>query len=217
MDTQSCKIIENLLNTTASWAYGRPVAEIFIDVAIPEVAVKPEPESNLICVGVENPLVFVIGEESKSSVNTNNVPFAGDEAQLLDNMLSAIQLSKNSNCYIASFAKCTSSDTTPFSPEMEKYATVIQERIAMLKPRIILAVGRVAAQCLLNMQSGIAEFHGQFFDYKSTPFMATYHPSALLREPNYKKIAWDDLKHFKAKLQGICPGYEQSFINSVHG
>ena len=265
MDKQSCEILENLLNKTASWSYGRPVAKIHIEPTkeatvaesivieedVREISVEKSVQKTKISmesiaekakdctrcdlyknrknsvagVGVENPLVLVIGEGPGQEEDKQGIPFVGPAGQLLDKMLAAIQLSRNINCYIVNVVKCRPPhNRDPFPPEMEACSSFLRAQIMYLKPKMILAVGRVAAQYLLNTPTGISRLHGQFFDYHQIqgdgdgiPFMATYHPSALLRDPTYKKPAWEDLKQFKAKLLEIEPNYEQSFSRYVHG
>ncbi len=173
--------------------------------------------------GVENPLVLVIGEAPGQEEDVKGLPFVGPAGQLLDKMLGAIQLSRNTNCYIANIVKCRPPyNRDPMPAEMEACSSYLHAQIACLKPKMILAVGRVAAQFLLNTPTGISRLHGQILEYnpiqgateQRIPFMATYHPSALLRDPSYKKPAWDDLKKFKIKLEEICPNYESSVITT---
>ncbi len=261
MDKQSCEIIENLLNKTASWAHGKPLVPIHIEPVVETIvenpAVKesietqiemPKPKSkcsiqsiaekakdctrcelhknrkNIVTgMGVENPLVLVIGEAPGQEEDVKGLPFVGPAGQLLDKMLGAIQLSRNTNCYIANIVKCRPPyNRDPMPAEMEACSSYLHAQIACLKPKMILAVGRVAAQFLLNTPTGISRLHGQILEYnpiqgateQRIPFMATYHPSALLRDPSYKKPAWDDLKKFKIKLEEICPNYESSVITT---
>ncbi len=196
MDTESCKIIENLLNTTANWAHGRPVENVHIEF-------EPIPQT-IVNVGVENPLVLVIGDTLEQK---NNAPFITQEMQLLEKMLIAIQLSQNSNTHIASILKYK----TP--PNTEQ----LQVLISHLNPKMILVVGDFATECLLGNSSNIANIHGQIFDFKSIPLMVTYPPAVLLQDPSYKKIAWDDLKLFKSNLLKIAPQYEQTFLAYQNG
>ena len=198
MDTESCKIIENLLNTTSSWAHGRPVAKIHIELEPIMQTQNHTTQQTILGVGLENPLVLVIGDTLEQKENT---PFIEQEMQLLEKMLVAIQLSQNSNTHIASILKCESHPTTE----------QLQIIISHLNPKMILTVGDFATECLLGNSANIANIHGHFFDFKSIPLMATYAPSVLLKETSYKKVAWDDLKLFKSKLLEFCPHYEQAF------
>ena len=87
----------------------------------------------------------------------------------------------------------------------------LEAQIHILKPRLILAMGRCAIQNLLKTQEGIKSLRGRFFEYNGIPLMGTYHPSALLRDVSLKAEAWADLKAFRAKLQEAVPDYEEPF------
>ncbi len=167
-------------------------------------------------VGVKDPIVLVIGEGPGQEEDSQGLPFVGPAGQLLDKMLESIQLSRNTNCFIANIVKCRPPhNRDPFQSETEACSSFLQAQIALLKPSIILAVGRIAAQTLLQTSDGIGRLHGTFYSYpplstegtSSIPLMATYHPSALLRDASYKKPAWEDLKLFKAKLEELAPHY----------
>ncbi len=96
----------------------------------------------------------------------------------------------------------------PSPEECAACSAFLQAQIHVLKPKMILAVGRIALQKMLDTSIGITKMHGKILDYKGIPFMATFHPSALLRDESYKRPAWEDLKIFRAKLLEICPNYE---------
>ncbi len=170
-------------------------------------------------VGVKNPIALVIGEGPGQEEDAQGIPFVGATGQLLDKMLASIQLSRNTNCFISTIVKCRPPHSRdPLQSETEACASFLQAQITLLKPTIILAVGRIAAQALLQTSDGIDRLHGNFYEYPSSnqtgvasiPIMATYHPITLLRDPSYKKPAWEDLKLFKAKLEELSPVYAQS-------
>lgn len=152
-------------------------------------------------IGPENPLVMVIGEAPGADEDAKGEPFVGKAGQLLDKMLGAIGLSRETNCFIANIVKCRPPENRDPSPEeAAACAPFLEAQIASLNPRAIIAVGRVAAQNLLNTQTGIGQLRGRIFDYQGIPLMPTYHPSALLRDENLKRPAWEDLKGFKAEI-----------------
>lgn len=162
--------------------------------------------------GVENPLVMVIGEGPGEEEDKSGRPFVGKAGQLLDKMLSAISLGRTKNCFIANIVKCRPpSNRTPFPQEAESCSGYLQAQIHLLKPKAILAMGRTAAQELLQTGEGIGSLHGKILDYNGIPFLATYHPSALLRNEDLKRPAWNDLKQFRMKLMEIDPDYEKTF------
>ena len=159
--------------------------------------------------GVPNPAVLVIGEGPGADEDAQGRPFVGKAGQLLDKMLAAINLNRTKNCFIANIVKCRPPMNRDPSPEeCAACSSFLQAQIHVLKPKMILAVGRIALQKLLDTSIGITKMHGKILDYNGIPFMATFHPSALLRDESYKRPAWEDLKIFRAKLLELCPNYE---------
>ena len=152
-------------------------------------------------IGPERPLVMVIGEGPGADEDARGEPFVGKAGQLLDKMLLAIGLSRKENCFIANIVKCRPPENRDPDPEeTAACAPFLEAQIDTLKPRAILAVGRIAAQNLLKTTDGIGKLRGRIFDYHGIPLMPTYHPSALLRDDNLKRPAWEDLKRFKTEL-----------------
>lgn len=162
--------------------------------------------------GVNNPVVLVIGEGPGEEEDKQGLPFVGPAGQLLDKMLAAISLDRNKNCYIANIVKCRPPMNRDPSPlESQACRAFLETQIHLLKPTMILAVGRVAAQNLLLTDESIGRLRGKFFELNNIPLMATYHPSALLRNVELKRPAWEDLKLFKSKLLELNPNYESTF------
>ena len=160
--------------------------------------------------GAANPLVLVVGEGPGADEDEQGRPFVGKAGQLLDKMLAAINLSRDKNCFIANIVKCRPPmNRDPAPEESQACRSFLDAQIHVLKPKMILALGRVALQNLLDTSIGINKMRGQFVDFKGVPFMATYHPSALLRDESLKRPAWEDLKAFKQKLLEICPDYDK--------
>lgn len=152
--------------------------------------------------GVKKPLVLVIGEGPGHDEDIQGLPFVGKAGILLDKMLNAIDLDRNKNCYIANIVKCRPPENrNPFPQEMDACFSFLQTQIHILKPKMILCMGKIAIEKLMNQSISITQSHGQFFEYNSIPVMPTYHPSALLRNTDLKRPAWEDLKKFKAKLE----------------
>ncbi|MBO5137264.1 MAG: uracil-DNA glycosylase [Spirochaetaceae bacterium] len=162
--------------------------------------------------GVLNPIVMVIGEGPGADEDATGLPFVGKAGQLLDKMLAAISLSRTENCFIANIVKCRPpGNRDPLPEEIDACRSYLEAQISVLKPTMILTLGRIATQTLLNSQDGIGRLHGQFHEYNGIPIMATYHPSALLRNQELKRPAWDDLKAFRSKLEQLVPDYNVSF------
>ena len=151
--------------------------------------------------GVLNPDVLVIGEGPGYDEDMQGLPFVGKAGMLLDKMLAAIQLDRKTNCYIANIVKCRPPENRdPFPDEQAACMSFLEAQIHILKPKMILCMGRVAGHKLLNIETPMNDMHGQFFDYNGIPVMVTYHPSALLRNTELKRPAWEDLKKFSALL-----------------
>ena len=154
--------------------------------------------------GVENPDVLVIGEGPGYDEDMSGRPFVGKAGVLLDKMLAAIELDRNKNCYIANIVKCRPPNNR--DPQPDEQATCfsfLEAQIHILKPKMILCMGRIAGHKMLSCEEALNKLRGQIFDYNGIPLMVTYHPSALLRDVSLKAPAWQDLKMFKRKLDEI--------------
>ncbi|MDR0375684.1 MAG: uracil-DNA glycosylase [Treponema sp.] len=160
--------------------------------------------------GVQRPLVLVVGEAPGSEEDERGKPFVGVAGHLLDRMLASINLSRETNCFITNTVKCRPPGNRDPSPEeTEACASFLARQIRVLRPAYILCMGRIAAQTMLRTSEGIGRLRGTFFDYTpdsaagapAIPLIATYHPSALLRDANLKRPAWEDLKKLLARLQ----------------
>lgn len=154
--------------------------------------------------GVENPDVLVIGEGPGYDEDKQGLPFVGKAGILLDKMLAAIGLDRKSNCYIANIVKCRPpQNRDPFPQEQDACFSFLEAQINILKPKMILCMGKISSNKMLNQKAPIGTLRGKIFEYNNIPLMVTYHPSALLRNEQLKRPAWDDLKMFKAKLDEI--------------
>lgn len=152
-------------------------------------------------IGVEHPLVMVIGEGPGKDEDEKGEPFVGKAGQLLDKMLQAIHLSRDTNCYIANVVKCRPpANRDPFPDEANSCMPYLETQIHILKPTMILAMGKVAAHNLFKTSDPVIKMRGNLYDYNGIPAMMTYHPSALLRDESLKRPAWEDLKLFRSRL-----------------
>ncbi|ULQ59715.1 uracil-DNA glycosylase [Brucepastera parasyntrophica] len=148
--------------------------------------------------------VMVIGEGPGADEDATGRPFVGKAGQLLDKMLASINLSRTENCYITNIVKCRPpQNRDPLPEEAAACIGYLEKQIALIRPKMILAVGRIATQQLLNTTEGINRLRGRFFTYREIPLLATYHPSALLRNEELKRPAWEDLKIFRAELEKL--------------
>jgi DNA polymerase len=147
-------------------------------------------------VGNRNADWLVIGEAPGAEEDKRGEPFVGRAGQLLDAMLAAIDLDR-SRAYIANILKCRPpNNRDPLAHEVACCEPYLQQQIALLQPRLILAVGRIAAQNLLKTDEPLARLRGRVHRYgeRQTPLIVTYHPAYLLRTPADKRKAWEDLQ-----------------------
>lgn len=153
--------------------------------------------------GAPRPLVLVVGEGPGAEEDASGRPFVGPAGQLLDRMLAAIGLSRTENCYIANVVKCRPPmNRDPAPDEQAACLGYLERQVALLRPKAILAAGRVPAQALLGTKEGVGKLRGRVWDYNGLPLVASYHPSALLRNEELKRPAWEDLKLLKSLLPG---------------
>lgn len=151
--------------------------------------------------GRKCPLVMVIGEGPGAEEDKFGLPFVGPAGQLLDKMLAAISLSRDANCFISNIVKChPPMNRDPAPDEQAACMPYLDRQIAILRPRAFLAVGRIPAQALLATKDGIGKLRGRIHQFHGLPLVATYHPSALLRDESLKRPAWEDLKLLKSIL-----------------
>ncbi len=154
--------------------------------------------------GPARPLVMVIGEGPGSEEDKTGLPFVGPAGQLLDKMLSSIGLSRDESCFIGNIVKCRPPlNRDPAPDEQAACRPFLDRQLALLRPRAILAVGRIPAQSLLGVKDGIGRLRGRVYDFGGLPLVATYHPSALLRDEGLKRPAWEDLKLLRSLLDGL--------------
>lgn len=155
-------------------------------------------------IGVEHPEVLVIGEGPGHDEDIQGLPFVGKAGVLLDRMLAAIGLDRKTNCYIANIVKCRPPENrNPMPDEQSACFSFLEAQIHILKPKMILCMGKIAIEKITGQNISINARHGEFFEYNSIPVMPTYHPSALLRNEELKRPAWEDLKKFKRRLDEL--------------
>jgi len=145
-------------------------------------------------VGDENADWMFVGEGPGADEDAQGDPFVGQAGKLLDSMLAAIDLKRGENVYIANVVKCRPpGNRNPEPDEAQKCEPYLQRQIELIRPKLIVALGRVAALNLLARDASIASLRGRVLDYKGTPLVVTYHPAYLLRSLTEKSKAWEDL------------------------
>lgn len=150
--------------------------------------------------------VMLIGEGPGQNEDEQGLPFVGRAGQLLDRMLDAVDLSRERNVYIANMVKCRPpKNRDPQPDETEACIGFLREQVRLIRPKIIVCLGRIAAQRLISPDFRVTRQHGEFFMKNGTLMMGTLHPSALLRYPAQKPAAFEDFLALKAKILEICP------------
>jgi DNA polymerase len=154
--------------------------------------------------GAGNPaarLVF-IGEGPGEEEDLQGEPFVGKAGQLLTRMIQAIQLDRN-DVYIANIVKCRPpGNRDPQEDEIDTCLPFLKKQLAVIQPRIICTLGRFSTQALLGTKEGITKLRGRFYELESgVKVMPTYHPSFLLRSPEKKREAWEDLQKVQKEYQ----------------
>ncbi|MCE5255767.1 MAG: uracil-DNA glycosylase [Spirochaetaceae bacterium] len=168
--------------------------------------------------GVQNPMVLVVGEGPGAEEDNQGLPFVGASGKLLDKMLASIGLSRETNCYIANVVKCRPpNNREPAPDERAQCMPFLQQQIQLLAPKAILCAGRTAAQALLSTAEGINRMRGKTYDYEGIPLIATYHPSALLRDETLKRPAWEDLKRLRGLLAEAQGKAEDGKVGNHNG
>jgi uracil-DNA glycosylase family 4 len=145
-----------------------------------------------------------IGEAPGAEEDARGEPFVGQAGRLLDSMLAALGLNRVKAVYIANVLKCRPpNNRAPTPDEVESCLPYLDRQIAMIQPKLIVALGKSAATTLLNGDATIASLRGRIHRYKSTPLVVTYHPAYLLRTLPDKAKAWEDLCFARTTLRGI--------------
>lgn len=145
-------------------------------------------------VGDESAEWLFVGEGPGADEDAQGEPFVGQAGKLLDNMLAAIKLKRGNNVYIANIVKCRPpNNRVPEADEIATCLPYLQQQIALIKPKLIVALGKTAATSLLGRDVTLGSLRGTLHDFHGTPLLVTYHPAYLLRSPAEKAKAWQDL------------------------
>jgi len=155
-------------------------------------------------VGDENADWMLIGEAPGAEEDRLGDPFVGQAGKLLGNMLAAVGLSRRTNVYIANVLKCRPpGNRNPAPEEVAQCSPHLLQQIELIKPKLILAMGRFAAQTLLETSASIASLRGRLHRYAGVPLIVTYHPAYLLRTLEDKAKTWEDLVFAKKTMAGL--------------
>lgn len=150
--------------------------------------------------------VMIIGEGPGRDEDLQGQPFVGRSGQLMDKMLGHVGLSREKNIFIGNMVKCRPPENRdPRPDEVETCIGWLRKQVAIIRPKIIVCMGRVAATSIIDPHFKVTQQHGQFFEKNGTLMMGTFHPAALLRNPNNKPAAMQDMLDLQAKIMEVCP------------
>lgn len=155
-------------------------------------------------VGNQRADILFIGEGPGEQEDLKGEPFVGPAGQLLDDMLSIIDLDRRKNCYIANIVKCRPPhNRDPLETEQDACIGYLQEQVALVQPKIIVCLGRVAAMRIIRNDYRITREHGQWVQKDGIWMTAVYHPSALLRDVSKRPETFDDLLAIRSKMKEL--------------
>ena len=155
-------------------------------------------------VGKRDTDVLFVGEGPGEQEDLQGEPFVGPAGKLLDDMLSILDLDRKENCYIANIVKCRPPrNRDPLETEQEACIGFLRNQVALIQPKIIVCLGRIAAKKLIDPDFRITRQHGQWFRRGDFWMMATFHPSALLRDVSKRPEAFDDLMSLRSKMKEL--------------
>lgn len=155
-------------------------------------------------VGQENADILFVGEGPGEQEDLQGEPFVGAAGKLLDDMLSIVDVSRDKNCYIANVVKCRPPhNRDPEEEEQNACISYLMEQIALVKPKIIVCLGRIAAKRLINPDFKITRQHGAWYEQDGIWYSAIYHPSALLRDPSKRPETFDDLLSLRKMIRKL--------------
>ena len=156
-------------------------------------------------VGSRDAEVLFVGEGPGENEDLQGEPFVGRAGKLLDDMLELIDLDRKKNVYIANIVKCRPPhNRDPLNTEQDACIGYLRNQVALLKPKIIVCLGRIAAMRLIREDYRITREHGQWVEKAGVAMTALYHPAAILRDPGKRPETVDDLKNLQAKIRQVC-------------
>ena len=152
--------------------------------------------------GDANANLLIVDEAPALEINSRGESFLGKAGKLLDKILLAVDLNRTRDIFIVNILKCKPpKNRDPLRSEIEKYIPYLNRQIKIIQPKLILALGKVAGKSLIGREISLQEMRGKIFDYNGIPLRITYHPGTLLRNQTLKKLAWDDFKWVKNRME----------------
>jgi len=158
------------------------------------VPIDEERENAVLGVGDPNADLVIIGEAPGANEDQQGEPFVGRAGQLLDKILAAINFDR-SEVYITNILKSRPpNNRDPLAAEVEAHAPILYKQLTLIRPKVLLCVGKTAGNTMLDRSSSLGNLRDQFHDFYGIPLMVTYHPAALLRNAQWKRPTWEDVQ-----------------------
>lgn len=149
--------------------------------------------------------VLFIGEAPGKNEDEQGLPFVGRSGQLLDQYLKAIHLDRKKNIFITNIVKCRPPENRdPLPNEWDSCMPYLRTQFKMIQPKIVVCLGRIAAQRIIRPDFSVMKEHGQWTEKNGVFFTATLHPAALLRNPNNKPLSYADYVAIREKIEEVC-------------
>lgn len=153
--------------------------------------------------GPEDADLMIVGEAPGADEDKTGEPFVGRAGQLLNKILEAIEFERD-EVYITNILKSRPpGNRNPEPEEVEAHIPILYKQIALIRPKVLLAVGKSAGNGLLGRNSALGTLRGSFHDFHGLPLMVTYHPAALLRNPQWKRPTWEDVKLLRTRYDQL--------------
>jgi len=164
-----------------------------------------EGRTNLVFgIGKKDADIMLIGEGPGENEDLQGEPFVGRSGKLLDKFLESIGLSRNENVYIANMVKCRPpQNRDPRPEEQDMCIEWLRAQFKIIRPKIIVCVGRISAQRLISPDFRVTQQHGEFIEKGGVLMMGTFHPAAILRNPNNKELAFQDWLKLRDKIEEL--------------
>jgi DNA polymerase len=160
-------------------------------------------------VGNPNAGLVLVGEAPGADEDAQGEPFVGRAGQLLNKILEAIKF-KREDVYICNILKCRPPDNRePLPEEVAHCEPYLWKQLELIKPRVILCLGRIAAKVLLKTNESLGAMRQQEYEFRGTTVLVTYHPAALLRNPHWKKPAWEDVQKARRLYDELAPAKDR--------
>jgi len=193
------EIIENTSSQLGDWQNASTLAELRLAISnCKECQLGHQRNKFVFGEGNPNADIMIIGEAPGRDEDLQGKPFVGRAGQLLTKILESIGLSRE-DVFIGNICKCRPPENRqPETGEVDKCELYLKKQIELINPAFILSLGLTSINTLLKTKNKMADIRGQVLDYQGKKLLVTYHPAALLRNPNWKRFVWEDMKNLKS-------------------